>query len=209
MKLRILSLTLLGVLAVQAQQPNSFEVWDRNRDGRLVVEELPRSLRKNFDRVDRNRDGFISREDHRRVARVDDRGLKGVKALRDLAYADSDNPRQKLDLYLPEKPASEKLPVIVYIHGGAWKGGNKSGGGRLLAPYVSGGRFAGVSVGYRLSGEAIWPAQIHDCKAAVRWVRGHAEEYGLDPDRIGLWGTSAGGHLVAMLGVGGEVETLE
>jgi acetyl esterase/lipase len=64
-------------------------------------------------------------------------------------------------------------------------------------------------VGYRLSGEAVWPAQIHDCKAAIRWIRAHAKEHGLDPERIGVWGSSAGGHLVAMLGTSGGAESLE
>ncbi|MFO8012848.1 MAG: alpha/beta hydrolase [Phycisphaerae bacterium] len=79
----------------------------------------------------------------------------------------------------------------------------------MVAPHVDTGRFAGASVGYRLSGEAIWPAQIHDCKAAVRWLKAHAETYNLDPDRIAVWGSSAGGHLVAMLGATADVPELE
>ncbi|MCB1079564.1 MAG: alpha/beta hydrolase, partial [Verrucomicrobiae bacterium] len=121
-----------------------------------------------------------------------------------------DNPRQKLDLFLPEKPASEgPLPVIVFIHGGGWKNGDKSSGGGKVAPLVATGKYAGASIGYRLSDEARWPSQIHDCKAGIRWLRAHAKEYGLDPDRIAVWGTSAGGHLVAMLGVSQGVEGLE
>ena len=69
---------------------------------------------------------------------------------------------------------------------------------RMIAPLVESGEYIGVSVGYRLSGEAIWPAQIFDCKAAIRWLRANAKKYNLDPDRIGVTGTSAGGHLVAM-----------
>ena len=79
----------------------------------------------------------------------------------------------------------------------------------MVAPYVQTGDYAGASIGYRLSGEAIWPAQIHDCKAAVRWLKAHAKEHNLDPDRIAVWGSSAGGHLVAMLGVTGDVKELE
>ena len=127
----------------------------------------------------------------------------------DLPYAGNDNPRQALDLFLPTKRATDKpLPVIVYIHGGGWSGGSRKGGGPV-SRYVATGNYAGVSVGYRLSSEVKWPAQIHDCKAAVRWIRGHAKEYNLDPDRIGVTGMSAGGHLVSLLGLTGDVKDLD
>ena len=71
------------------------------------------------------------------------------------------------------------------------------------------GDYAAASINYRLSGEATWPAQIHDVKAAIRWIRANAAKYGLDPDRIGVIGASAGGHLAAMLGTGGGVKALE
>jgi acetyl esterase/lipase len=125
-------------------------------------------------------------------------------------YAGTDNPRQMLDLYLPAKPTGDKpLPVVVWIHGGAWLGGSKQSGRGMLVPLVASGNYVGVSVAYRLSNEATWPAQIHDCKAAIRWIRANAAKYRLDPKRIGVWGSSAGGHLVAMLGTSGGVKTLE
>ncbi len=128
----------------------------------------------------------------------------------DIPYAETDNPRQRLNLLLPKDPDNEQpLPVIVYVHGGAWLAGDRAGGHRRLADYVSSGEYAGVSVGYRLTDEAIWPAQIYDCKAAIRWIRGNAEKYNLDPNRIGVIGDSAGGHLVAMLGTSGGIEELE
>jgi acetyl esterase/lipase len=74
---------------------------------------------------------------------------------------------------------------------------------------AAGGNYAAVSVGYRMSTEAKWPAQIYDCKAAIRWIRGHAKEYNLDADHIGVWGASAGGHLVTLLGTSGGVKELE
>ena len=127
----------------------------------------------------------------------------------DLPYAGNDNPRQALDLYLPKKRANDKpLPVVVYIHGGGWIGGSRAGGGPALA-FAMTGNYAGISVGYRLSAEVKWPAQIHDCKAAIRWIRGHAKEYNLDPDHIGVTGTSAGGHLVCLLGLTEGVKELE
>jgi acetyl esterase/lipase len=135
---------------------------------------------------------------------------EAVKLKADIPYAGTDNPRQRLDLLLPKTPKGDRpLPVIVYIHGGAWLAGSRTGGHGRLAGYVASGEYAGVSVGYRLTKEAIWPAQIHDCKAAIRWVRANAKKYNLDPDKIGVVGDSAGGHLVAMLGTSGGVKDLE
>lgn len=128
----------------------------------------------------------------------------------DLPYAGTNNPKQKLNLLLPKQRADgQPLPVIVYIHGGAWRAGDRRAGHRRLASYVTSGQYAGVSVGYRLTDEAIWPAQIHDCKAAIRWVRANAKAYNLNPDKIGVIGDSAGGHLVTMLGTSGGIVTLE
>lgn len=126
----------------------------------------------------------------------------------DVPYAGTDHPRQRLDLYLPKPRPAGALPVIVFLHGGGWMGGNKDDGAARLVPFVRSGRYAGVSVGYRLTRDATWPAQIHDVKAAVRWVRANAERVGLDPDRIAVWGRSAGGHLALMLGTSGDVAAL-
>jgi acetyl esterase/lipase len=114
-----------------------------------------------------------------------------------------------LDLYLPpeDAPAFHPRPLIIFVHGGAWMMGNKRGD---AAPFVMLPRgYAVACVEYRFSQEAIWPAQIQDCKAAVRWLRAHAAEYDLDPARFGAWGPSAGGHLVAMLGTAGHVPEFE
>ncbi len=133
-----------------------------------------------------------------------------IQTILDIPYAGTDNPRQCLDLFLPkERDSDSPLPVIVFIHGGAWRAGDKRGGQGRVRPFVSSGQYAGVSVGYRLTGEAQWPAQIHDCKAAIRWIRANAKRHGLDPDRIGVWGTSAGGHLVAMLGTSAGVPAMD
>ena len=135
---------------------------------------------------------------------------QGIRIERDIDYAGTKNPRQALDLILPAKRASEKpLPVIAFIHGGAWRAGDKRGGIGRVAGFAATGKYAGVSIGYRLTGEAIWPAQIHDCKAAIRWIRAHSKKHGLDGDRIAVWGSSAGGHLVAVLGTSGDVKDLE
>ena len=133
--------------------------------------------------------------------------VEGVRAVRELAYVSGGHERQKLDLFLPEK-AESPLPVIVWIHGGAWAAGSKEGCPPLRQGFVARG-YAVASLNYRLSGDSIFPAQIEDCKAALRWLRAHAKEYNLNSDRIGVWGSSAGGHLVALLGTSGDVKEFE
>ncbi|MFN0126532.1 MAG: alpha/beta hydrolase fold domain-containing protein [Verrucomicrobiales bacterium] len=131
----------------------------------------------------------------------------GLKLVRDLDYGGVDNPRQKLDLYLHERPAEKPRPLIVFVHGGGWEGGSKEDG-RVILPLLADGTYAGASVGYRLTGEARWPAQIHDGKAALRWLGEHAAEHGCDPKRMALLGISAGGHLVSLLGTSQGDEAL-
>jgi acetyl esterase/lipase len=132
--------------------------------------------------------------------------LLPAQVLRDLEYARVGARSLRLDLYLPQRTAGARLPVVVWIHGGGWRGGDKA---RTRAPEVLGEGYVVASIGYRLSHEATFPAQIHDCKAAIRWLRAHADRYGLDPERIGAWGSSAGGHLAALLGTSGDVPELE
>lgn len=129
---------------------------------------------------------------------------EGVTVHRDIAYVTDGHERQKLDLYIPNE--GENLPLIIWVHGGAWLGGSKE----RYAPmeYLKSG-YAGASINYRLSQHAIFPAQIEDVKAAVRWIRANAETYRLDPNRFAAWGASAGGHLVAMLGTAGDITEFE
>ena len=125
----------------------------------------------------------------------------------DIPYA-SKSEAQKLDIYLPEK-GNGPFPVIMSVHGGAYKTGDKRDG--QVFPMLEGLKrgYAVVSINYRLSGEAKWPAQINDCKAAVRWIKANSKKYKLNPDKIAAWGGSAGGHLSAILGTSGEVKALE
>ncbi|MGZ8195876.1 MAG: alpha/beta hydrolase fold domain-containing protein, partial [Methylosarcina sp.] len=104
----------------------------------------------------------------------------------DILYVSNGHELQKLDLYLPEH--GENLPLIIWIHGGAWRSGGKEQlqASHLLDFLAEG--YAVASVNYRLSQHATFPAQIQDCKSAVRWLRANAERYGLDPDRFGAWG---------------------
>jgi acetyl esterase/lipase len=130
---------------------------------------------------------------------------EGVKVLRDLEYVHGGHERNRLDMYLPEK-ADHPMPVIVWIHGGAWLSGSKD---RPAGIFFTTKGYALASINYRLSQHAPFPAQIQDCKAAIRWLRANAKMYNLDPDHIGVWGASAGGHLVALLGTAGGVKDLD
>lgn len=128
----------------------------------------------------------------------------------DQPYAGTDNSKQQLDLYLPKKRKDDKpVPVVVFIHGGGWSGGDRKAYIAAAAGLAAGGKYAAISVGYRLSGEKTWPAQIHDCKAAIRWIRAHAKELNIDADKIGATGSSAGGHLVTLLGLTAGNKELE
>jgi acetyl esterase/lipase len=102
---------------------------------------------------------------------------------------------------------NKPMPLIVWIHGGAWLSGSKDNPSPALRFTADG--YAVAHVGYRLSQEAKFPAQIHDCKAAVRWLRANAPKYNLDANTSAAWGGSAGGHLVALLGTSSGVADLE
>jgi acetyl esterase/lipase len=124
----------------------------------------------------------------------------------DLAYVTHGSPAQKLDLYEPK--AGGNFPLILFIHGGAFFMGDK----RQWISYEFGclaQGYALASMNYRLSGEAVFPAQIEDGKAAVRWLRAHAATYRLDPTRFAAWGASAGGLIAAMLGTAGNVHDFD
>ncbi len=125
--------------------------------------------------------------------------------LRDLVYSRVGDKALRLDLYLPEN-ITGPVPVILCIHGGGWSRGNKR---RCPALILVDNGYAVASIEYRLTGEAAFPAQIEDCKAAVRWLRANAAKYNFEPDRIGAWGHSSGAHLAALLGTSGEVPALE
>ena len=124
---------------------------------------------------------------------------------RDLEFAKVDGHSLKLDLYLPEK-STKPAPLLIYVHGGAWRAGSKEN--PPIAALTEKG-FALASVDYRLTTVAPFPANVHDIKAAIRFLRAHAGEFGCDPKRFVITGSSAGGHLAALVGVSNGHKELE
>jgi acetyl esterase/lipase len=127
---------------------------------------------------------------------------RGITVSSNLVYREAGDHAPRLDLYAPRTPApSEGRPAIVAIHGGGWRGGSKNDYGRSLVRLAEHG-YVVAAIDYRLSrpGAPSWPANFDDVREAVRWLRRHAKEYSVDPDRIAALGSSAGGHLAALLG---------
>ena len=126
-----------------------------------------------------------------------------VQVFRDLVYSHAGGSPRLADLYLPQGVAG-RLPVIVWVHGGGWRFGDRHLSPDLTRWFAARG-FAMVTFDYRLSGEAIFPAPVIDLKTVIRWVRSVADQYGLDPEAIGLWGSSAGSQLSAIAALSNDL----
>jgi len=206
-----------GVVQAQNKLLNDpaglFREFDKNKDGRLSADEIPaqhRALAKSFDF---NNDNQLDAREYLQLALKARANAKGAQApakkpaanddaippdtrvLKDVAYVPDGHERQKLDLYLPPTGTAPR-PVVIWIHGGGWRAGDKAEN-RAQSLLKSG--FAVASVNYRYTTHAPFPAQFEDCQAAVRFLREQAKDYELDPERFGAWGSSAGGHLTALL----------
>lgn len=123
-----------------------------------------------------------------------------IKVLRDIAYREGDSKAWRLDLAMQTEPTAKLRPALVIVHGGGWREGSRNVDvfQKMMTDYARKG-YVTVNIDYRLTGEAPFPACIEDVKCAVRWLRAHADEYQVDPDRIGAYGHSAGAHLALML----------
>ncbi|MGB7343156.1 MAG: alpha/beta hydrolase fold domain-containing protein [Pirellulaceae bacterium] len=127
-----------------------------------------------------------------------------VKVQKDIEFANVEGGALKLDLFVPSDVTTP--PLVVWIHGGGWRAGSRNA--PKLREVTKHG-FALASISYRFTDRAIFPAQIHDCKAAIRWLRANADKYGYNADWIAVSGSSAGGHLALLLGTSGDVAELE
>jgi hypothetical protein len=130
----------------------------------------------------------------------------------EINYAGNKDMAQTMDIYVPLHKKSEKLPVIVTIFGtnDLWGKGDKMwAGDSPFLSYLLDGNYACVKINYRLSSESKWPAQLIDCKAAIRWIKGNSERFGFDKNKIAVQGELAGGHLALMLGLTSNEKTME
>lgn len=130
----------------------------------------------------------------------------GFKAETNIPYVENGHRNQVLDIYIPEQPPEKPLPLMIWIHGGAWMGGTQANPPVL---FLLGKGYAVASIQHRMSGDAIWPAQSYDCKAAIRFLRSNAARYHFDPDHFGIGGDSSGGHLAVFMGTSGGVGEME
>ncbi|MFZ6720332.1 alpha/beta hydrolase fold domain-containing protein [Undibacterium sp. Ji49W] len=123
-----------------------------------------------------------------------------IKVIKDISYVSYGGRDLQLDLFMPARTPAKALPGIVLVHGGGWRSGSRENLA-AMAIRLAGRGYIAAAISYRLSAEAPYPAAIHDVKAAIRWMRSHADQYHIDPDHIAVAGGSAGGQIAALVGV--------
>lgn len=227
MRKLILISTSLGLFSFGQADSARVESWleaDMDSDGSLSEVETSGPMKRFFSLNDANGDGKLSKEelvalDKRLASRGGERPMRdrkvdipdGVIVKKDQVYREG-HERWTVDLYMPEGEAPEGgRPGLVVVHGGGWRNGSKERGmwSSIPASYAAKG-YVCISVNYRLiDNGGGFPECVNDVKNAVRWFRAHSEEFGLDPERIGAYGNSAGAHLVSMLGLVKEEADLE
>jgi acetyl esterase/lipase len=120
-----------------------------------------------------------------------------ITVISDVEYCTGGGQPLLLDVFIPKNRIRTPTPALLWIHGGGWERGDKSGNSGAL--FLADEGFVTASLFYRLSGDGPFPADIEDCKCAIRFLRANSAKYGLDPDRIGVAGASAGGHLAELV----------
>lgn len=136
---------------------------------------------------------------------INTKELSQITSIKNLNYVKNGDEKHKLDLYLPTTP--QKSPLIVFVHGGGWRSGDKKAFDHAIELVNNG--YAVASVNYRLSNKSKFPAQIHDIKTAIRWLRFNANKYNINKEKVGIWGISAGGNLASLVGVSSGVSEFE
>ncbi len=234
-RLGILTILVAGCLTASGQQQEQqqaverraaefLEANDENSDGMISKDEAKGRLKSNFSRVDRDGNGQVDQSELVKIASQLLRNGQSRKNLQqqkaaipenvelqtDVPYR-TDHQRQKLDLMLPADEGDGSRPAIVFIHGGGWRGGDKASGVWRSLPleYASKG-YVCISINYRLTPDGVNVLGcVEDCRCAVRWLRANAEKYNVDPDRIGAFGSSAGAHLVSLIGMTPNEKSLD
>ena len=205
-------LPILLASAVAAEE-SLFTQMDADKNGKVSPAELPAEARPFLGLVDIDGDGQLSKPEFDRIAANLQSLMPQEPAeetgTRNIDYAGTGHQRHTLDLYFPEEAGEKPLPLVVYIHGGGWMAGSKQEGRGFADVITATGQYAVASINYRLIQDALWPAQIHDCKAAIRFLRGNAAKFGIHADQIAVMGSSAGGHLATLLGTSGREPELE
>lgn len=131
-----------------------------------------------------------------------------VKEIKNITYVRYGNRALLLDLYLPQKNSKQPHPAIIFVHGGGWGSGYRTNFTPFAVAMAEHG-YVAATISYRLSGEAKYPAAIHDAKAAIRWLRRNAKKYGVNPDQIAIAGGSAGGQIASLTGVTEAIEKFD
>lgn len=210
------ALLFLASTTLLYAQKSRLDQLDANRDGKITPEELPNP--QIFAKLDADQNGVIESKEIAEVVKRA-KGTAQVKLAMpkepaidtypDVAYAEIEGVDPKflsLDIYSPKDAATavEKYPVMIMIHGGGWRNGDKAGVGTKRAHFVGAG-YVYVSINYRLSpqqpeeGGIMHPVHVEDCARALAWLHDHIADYGGDQDQLHLMGHSAGGHLAGLL----------
>lgn len=192
-----------------------FSKIDINEDNKLTPTEIPLFDKDVFEQADGDVDWQLTEKEYRTYVAYakriqSERALipENTRTYRDIPYILDGNNRHTLDLYLPDTTKYEKpYPLVIWIHGGGWQKGTKDLFGKQTTLLKQG--FAMASINYRLTREKQFPVQVHDARAAIRYLRKYAAQYGLDATKFGLWGSSAGGHLVSLIGTTNGIQELE
>jgi len=192
-----------------------FSKFDINEDNKLTPTEIPLFDQDVFDQADGDVDWQLTEKEYRAYVAYDkrirsDRSLipENTRTYRDIPYILDGHNRHSLDLYLPDTTKFKKpYPLVIWIHGGGWQKGTKDLFGKQTSLLRHG--FAMAAINYRLTREEQFPTQVFDSRAAIRYLRKYADQYGLDANKFGLWGSSAGGHLVSLIGTSNGIVELE
>ena len=192
-----------------------FLKFDINGNGKLEPTEIPLFDHDIFDQADSDIDWKLNEKEYKSYLAYkkriqSDRSLipKNIQTFSDVPYVLDGNNRHNLDIYLPDTTKFKKpYPLVIWIHGGGWQKGTKDLFGKQA--FLLNHGFAMASVNYRLTRESEFPEQVYDCKAAIRYLRKNADQYGLDANSFGLWGSSAGGHLASLIGTTNNSKELE